>query len=241
MPPSTQAHLTEDQISMILDRISDQALQEHIVKCPDCQKRVEEARRIEVVLKQQLFRQDCPSPHKLTDYFIGILGVEDRNEIDDHLSVCVSCREELETLRRFIGEDKQQAASPEEGKIIHPPADYFVARLDMHQANRQARGQKRGKEKRQMRAQADGIVVLLDFQVVASGIAIEGTLIDIDESRNWIGSLVEFRKEDVLHTTCLIDELSTFHCQLIDGGNYKMRITSPTGGIVVVPDIMIDT
>ncbi len=236
------AHLTEDRISMILDGVDDEVSREHIATCPDCQKRVEEARHIEMALNQQLFRQDCPPPHQLTDYFIGIVDVEDRKKIDDHLSRCVSCREELATLAKFMEEgDQRPVASTKEGKMVRPPVDYFVARLDVHQADRQARGNKRGKEKRQMRAQANGIVVLLDFRVVASGTAIEGTLIDIDDSRDWAGSLVEFRKEDVLHATCLVDELGTFYCQLTDGGNYKMRITSPTGGMVVVPDIVIDT
>ena len=242
MTRRTPAHLTEDRISMILDGVEDQRSQQHMDTCPDCQKRVEEARHIEMALNQQLFRQDCPPPHKLTDYFIRIVSAEDREKIDEHLRRCVSCREELETLARFMEDDDQQhIARTEEGKIIRPPVDYFVASLDVHQADKQARGNQPGKEKRQMRAHTNGIDVLLDFQGVASGTAIEGTIIDFDDSRDWTGSLVEFRKEDAVNTTCLIDDLGTFRCQLTDVGTYTMRISSPTGGIVVVPDIMIDT
>jgi hypothetical protein len=242
MTHGTQAHITEDQISLILDGVGDVALQEHIAGCSECQRRVEEARQLETALHQWLFRQDCPSPHKLVDYFAGIVSIEDRKIIDAHLSICVSCREELETLKRFMEDrDQHPATGPEKGKMMHSPSNFFVARVETRQTNRHVRGTKRGKEKRQLRAQTDGIVVLLDFQAAASGIAVEGTVIDIDDSRNWVGSLVEFRKEDVLHTTCLVDELGTFHCQLSDSGNYQIRIAAPDGVMVVVPDITIDT
>jgi len=237
MGQTKQAHVTEDEISMILDGTEDQHLRDHVGVCSECQRRVEDARRIEMSLKQRLLCHDCPPSHKLTDYSFGLVSEEERDRIAGHLKICKSCRDELATLTKFLEEEDQlPSAGSSEGKIIRLPTDYFVARFDPNQRKRQVRG----REKRQLRAQTNGIVVLLDFQVVASGTAIEGTVIDTDDSRDWIGSLIEFRKQDVLHTTCQIDELGTFRCQLAEDGTYTLRITSPTGGIVVVPDIVID-
>ena len=82
---------------------------------------------------------------------------------------------------------------------------------------------------------------MLDFQAAAAGTAVEGTVVDIDDTRDWIGSLVEFRTEDRPKVTCFIDDLGTFLCNLADDGDYTLRITSPDGGIIVVPDIKVAT
>jgi hypothetical protein len=239
---STEAHLTDDQISMILDGVADETSQKHLAVCSDCQERVEEARHIEMALKQELFRYDCPPPHKLTDYFIGVVSVEERKIIEEHLGICVSCRKELETLTKFMEADEHRPNTiSEKEKVFQPRADVFFAHLEAHQALRQVRGTKPSKEKRQMRAHVKGFDVLLDLQTVASGTAVEGMVIDSDDSQDWIGSLVEFRLEDLLHTTCVIDELGTFRCQLTEHGNYKIRISSPAGDVVVVLDLMVDT
>lgn len=40
-------------------------------------------------------------PERLEDYMAGVLGAEDRGEIDRHLAVCTDCRNELEALQRL--------------------------------------------------------------------------------------------------------------------------------------------
>jgi hypothetical protein len=53
-------------------------------------------------MREVLYRFDCPSPHHLGEYQLGVLEPELRIQIAAHLTECDVCRIELQALRTFI-------------------------------------------------------------------------------------------------------------------------------------------
>jgi hypothetical protein len=56
---------------------------------------------LERALTRKLYRVECPDPHVLGEYHLGLLG--DRPEVAAHVQDCRLCQEELVALKRFLG------------------------------------------------------------------------------------------------------------------------------------------
>ncbi len=56
---------------------------------------------LERTLTRKLYRVECPDPHALGEYHLGLL--EDRPEVTAHVRECRLCQEELAALERFLG------------------------------------------------------------------------------------------------------------------------------------------
>ncbi len=56
---------------------------------------------LERALTRKLYRVECPDPHVLGEYHLGLL--EERPEVAAHVRECRLCQEELATLQRFVG------------------------------------------------------------------------------------------------------------------------------------------
>ena len=52
-------------------------------------------------LKKYLFRFNCPSSDKLGDFYLDILSESEYKQINQHLSDCSHCKEELKALEHF--------------------------------------------------------------------------------------------------------------------------------------------
>lgn len=44
----------------------------------------------------------CPAPESIVRYVLGLLGDEERSDLEVHLAICADCRLEVVTLREVI-------------------------------------------------------------------------------------------------------------------------------------------
>ena len=56
----------------------------------------------ESVLRQSLYRFDCPDAHTLGEYELDVLGASERTRIASHAVDCAECTAELAVLRAFL-------------------------------------------------------------------------------------------------------------------------------------------
>ena len=88
-----------------LDGEANAQVTQHIDFCPDCSATAGEYARLQHRLRIRLDRFDCPSPHELGDYELGLLGALERTQVAAHVLDCPHCAAELRTLRDFLAED----------------------------------------------------------------------------------------------------------------------------------------
>lgn len=75
---------------------------EHLRQCPGCAALAASYRLTEAALRRKLLRFDCPSPHAIGEYELGLLPPADRTAVAAHMVDCPRCAEELRTLRGFL-------------------------------------------------------------------------------------------------------------------------------------------
>jgi hypothetical protein len=228
--------LTDEQISLLLDGVSDEDLRSHINQCPACHRHFQEARQVETMLRKQLLRGDCPTSQKLADFQMGLLEKLEQMNVAKHLETCSTCREELRILSDFMASDEvEQNAYEGPENIIYPPDRYFEARILDLQAKAV-----RGGTKSQIHAVANNVRLFFDIQETSTGLALEGVLIAMDEQTiDWVGSFVEIRSSERVKSVCHVDKMHTFRCEPISEGVVNIRITSPAGYTIAVPSLQI--
>lgn len=241
---SYSGHLTDEQISALVDEEDNILSQHHIEECESCRKRYEDAIRLENVMRHGLHRIDCPSPQTLGNYNANLLNTDDNIAIEEHLKICTTCRSELEILQSFLDDffpENDESETINSEKIIRPYEGFFEPKVQTT-SMRKVRGNKRGNKKRQIRAETDEIVLLIDIQIGTSGLAIEGLVLPATEEIDlkWAGSLVEIRMNQELILISQVDDMETFRCEPVPEGMIDVRITSPTGNAIVLPDIEIE-
>lgn len=75
---------------------------ERIAADPQWSNEAREYARTQEVLRQRLYRYDCPSSQTLGEYELGMLVSVERTRIAQHVVACPHCLAELETLRAFM-------------------------------------------------------------------------------------------------------------------------------------------
>jgi predicted anti-sigma-YlaC factor YlaD len=81
---------------------------EHLERCPACRARVREHAALERLLRQALYRFDCPSPDLLRDYHWRYLPTDERRRVEAHLETCPHCTEELADLADLMTAERAQ-------------------------------------------------------------------------------------------------------------------------------------
>ena len=75
---------------------------QHVARCHHCSSQVAAYRRMEHILRKRLYRCDCPSPHALGEYQLGLLDLSAAEQITTHLEHCIHCTRELATGEAFL-------------------------------------------------------------------------------------------------------------------------------------------
>ncbi|MEO8972666.1 MAG: hypothetical protein ABI406_13835 [Ktedonobacteraceae bacterium] len=84
-------------------------VEQHLTTCQYCANRLAEYRRLELTLSSKLFRWDCPPTQVLGEYELGMLSKELGTAVQNHLSMCVQCAEEVASLAGFLAHDAMLA------------------------------------------------------------------------------------------------------------------------------------
>ena len=76
----------------------------HVEVCAACAAQVTAYATMDHVLRQRLFRADCPSAQTLGDLALGLLSPREALSVRGHLVLCPHCRSELTTLEVALQE-----------------------------------------------------------------------------------------------------------------------------------------
>jgi hypothetical protein len=229
--------LTDDQLSTALDDQAEPEVLTHLAVCAACTLRLDTARQAEGRLHASLYRWDCPPAQQLADYHIGRLTGEQERAIVRHLATCARCIEEIDDLRRFLLTDESQAAK---GTAVPTPSKPAGRRPLIGQLLPATAPALRGGGGGPIQAQAGDTTIFLDVQPAGVGqVVLQGQMID-EEQERWVGGLVELRQGGALRATAEVDELGAFSCGPFPPGSSELRITSPGGRALVVPNLVLE-
>jgi hypothetical protein len=96
----------------------------HLSQCPACRQRTRQLALLQAHLTSQLYRLECPTPHELGEYHLGILARLQAAAVAAHLIECPHCMAELAQLQGYLAE-----LSAELEPSIVERARVLVARL----------------------------------------------------------------------------------------------------------------
>src|SRR5581483_857715 len=83
-------------------------------RCAACAAEATRYAETQARLRRTLGRFDCPSPHEIGEYELGMLGEAERVRIAGHLRDCPRCADELRTLRGFLATEITLPVGPVE-------------------------------------------------------------------------------------------------------------------------------
>lgn len=226
--------LTEDQLSAAADGVEDATVRSHLASCPSCAARLDAARQAERRLHAALLRWDCPAPAELADYHVRRLAPAQAREVEQHLAGCARCTAELADLRAFMAADLLEAAPPP-ARMPSGSAPWSV--LFARPVSSPAAVALRGAGSGPLMLAAAGATIFLDAQPAGAGlISLQGQLVASDE-QSWTGALVEVRHSGALAASAEVDELGSFACAAFPAGQTELRISLPSGRMLVLSDL----
>jgi anti-sigma factor RsiW len=187
-------------------------------------------------MRKVLYRFDCPTPHQLGEFHLGVAAPPDAERVSQHVAGCPLCQADLGTLRGFM---EAQAIRPlAKAEPEAPPSVFgWVQEVVAKLLPATPATALRGSLSPQIIAAADGVTIILTPQTAADGsLSVSGQIAADDQDR-WTEAVVQLRRADDLLATALVDDLGGFRCEGLSSGEAQLRITPQTGPAVRVPEI----
>lgn len=242
--------LNDNQIGAALEEDADMDVLRHLEMCPHCRQRVEEARSLESALRFQLIRNNCPPPQALSDYHFEILEPIKVTYIQDHLSQCSCCQEELDQLVQFLNtEETLPSKAIEERRGILSKLSDIIAQFIPPNPELVYRGGHglagrpifRGDSPDSLDFEADGVRIMVELRKTDKGYALQGQLLpDDDLGIDWSRAMVEVLSDDAILSVAAIDEVHMFYCELPEKSVLQLRFVSPDGRRILIEEIAFD-
>lgn len=220
-----------------LDGEADAETAARIESSPEHLARANELRRMQDRLRAKLLRLDCPESLELGEYQLGYLKRKQAKVIERHLAECPHCRRELEQLRAFLKEEKPQAMQG-----LLDGVKVLIARLVGQGGEAGVPGglrlspayaTLRGGSQGPVTLEADGVLILLDFQPGGEGgVDLLGQVAAGDQG-HWTGAAVELRRDGTLVLSTALDDLGAFRGKALEPGLIELSITASGGPVVL--------
>lgn len=222
--------LREDQLSAALDDGGDDDVRAHVAACPSCAARLNDARRLEAALRRRLYRADCPSPQRLADYRLGLLGENEAEQAEQHLTGCPRCREEDEELRRFLADAPPPARKVPSARPARPMTWALRGRVVRSVSAVALRGA--GGDP--LMIEAGPHTIFLDARLEGShGLRLTGQLLAQPEEP-WRVALVEIQQGGAVRFVGPLDAAGGFQCLLPSREPIELRISATGQPVIVV-------
>lgn len=227
--------LEELDLLAYLEGEAGEEIENHLRICNYCHHRAERLRRIQNVLRARLYRIDCPTPHELGEYHLGLLDRDRAKTVKAHLSRCPHCTYELAQLRQFLS-----TVEPEFEPSVAERVRILVAQLiDSTRSMQPGLAGLRGDVRGPLTYEVDNILIVLDVQSTSEGrVTILGQ-IAADDQDHWTDATVELRQNDVVQMMARIDDLGAFRCEDVLPNITDLFIKPIRGDAILVPNINI--
>lgn len=98
-------HPTPEEIIAFVDGDRTREVAGHVHGCATCSTEVGAFATTQSDLRQLLYRFDCPQPHALGEYELGLVPTEERVRIAQHAVECDACTADLLMLREYMATD----------------------------------------------------------------------------------------------------------------------------------------
>lgn len=99
--------ITEEQLLAYADGEGDQNTIDHIRRCAYCTEQARALAADQVILRALLHRAECPDPHTLAEFHLGLLAADEQTAVQEHLRHCPDCAAEINELDHFLQEVTQ--------------------------------------------------------------------------------------------------------------------------------------
>lgn len=232
--------LSDDELDIVLLGLGDARIRTHLDTCELCALRLEEARKVEYMLMNRLYRWNCPTPHELGDYYLDTMDQSEKEATAEHLKNCLRCQADLKELQTFLEGDSFQPIDMSVVRTKKAPPRPRLGELVARLLPRPLTSAYRGAESGPHIAEADGMTLFLEVHPGRAGSALAGQ-IATDNLERWAGSLVVMQQAGALQVIALLDELGGFLCEPLTNGPIDIRIASPDGQTIVLEGLELPT
>lgn len=187
----------------------------------------------ENVLREKLYRFDCPEPSLLRDYAWNYLSVLETRRVKNHLKKCPLCSAELVELKVAI---EQPASMTEKIEELVKKVKVVIAQLIPDSAESAAmrpafRG---GNEDRTFWYMAEETVINVSWQQNEFGrFTILGQALAAESASSYAG--LELKTDPDHSYQTQLDENGVFSFFDIEGGTYQLTLELPEQSILVSP------
>lgn len=226
--------LSEDELSAALDGEASATVQQHLAQCTYCVGRLEEARRMELMLKGKLLRFDCPTSRELIDYDAGLLNTIEATQILRHVETCPRCQDELRVLQRFLDDEKEVSPILQ---IVRSRRQHLQERIAQPRADVGAWAARGLQDGDVQDWEADGATIFLELKRRTEGLVLSGQV--VDDNPIWTGALAEIRQAGEVQGVSVLDEMGEFRFTLSQQAPLDLNITAPNGITLVLENITL--
>lgn len=96
--------IEDGELERYLEGRADLYLQRKVENSPDLTRLVEDLDKLTNYLQTLLFRENCPEPSKLGDYYLGLLSKNELSLVEEHLHKCPMCAREVLIFQQELGD-----------------------------------------------------------------------------------------------------------------------------------------
>ena len=94
--------LTNEQLLTWIDGAATDEVAVHAQQCATCRHRANGLAHWQKQLATQLYRVECPSALELGEYHLALLPMERELVVEKHLTTCLHCAREIQTLQSYL-------------------------------------------------------------------------------------------------------------------------------------------
>jgi len=227
--------LEDSQLLAYLDGETDQQTKSHLEHCEYCREKAKALGRLQDHLSSRLYRITCPSSLELGEYHLHMLESSQMLLVAQHLRECPHCTREITQLKEFLSDLKLTSEENLLGKVKVLIAHLIAGQLGESSSTPDFAAL-RGEAKGPLVFEADGIVITLDVQSSLNGkISMLGQ-VATDDQDDWTGAIVKLLQIDMPELTSVLDGLGAFAFEGIRLGSTQLKIISPNGVEVQIPN-----
>lgn len=225
--------------------------QSHLEQCSICQQRLLDYQNTHSLLLTQLYRVECPDATQLSLYCGNMLSRKENSAINRHLSTCLLCTDEVDTIRHELARFPSPS-KPEVFSLWQFPqkSRHLTARLVLQPQSSLRQKSAPSEWPRYYQSPAINLSLHLSYtseqQLMLVGIfmcdeeeqnqAYSGTVVDLylPEEQQSSGEMLPVEKQPIhpfLSTT--VDELGHFSFAPLQAGHYAILLHLPDAELLV--------
>lgn len=228
--------LTEDELEAALAGIADAAVEEHLSRCSYCASRLAVMQRFERKLQARLYRQACPGANVLGDYVLGLLGDGQHRAVEQHLTTCLACSNEVQVLQvALLGRRRADLPVSTLATDVARGLKRIIASILPPAPGLALRG---SDDVRRITAVTKHAHILLEISPEREGYSLTGQVLGEDDTL-WDGALVEIYQDGDLAATAVLDHMNEFACRKLRPMPLRLHISAIGGPQVVIEDLPV--